>query len=316
MTDTLSTLTPEAKQFYKKTMLFRARQAQTFYKFGQMTAYGDNMGNQVSWRRINAFGLSTSPLTEGATPTSTPISISEVTTTVGQYGNYVGISDALNKLGIDKIMSEVTPALGQNAGESVEKVVANTIQAGTTVIYATGSSRAAQSTSNPISLALFRKALTTLDAANTHRFTGPEENDRIGQGHYVAFVHPYVVYDIFNDQELKNAFQYHSNDRLYDGSIGSIYGIEIFQSTLCPIFTGAGSGGANVYATIVVGQEAFGVLDIGGSGKFEMIVKEIGSSGSDDPLNQRGTVGWKAWQAPTILNNSFFLRIESGATIG
>jgi N4-gp56 family major capsid protein len=124
------------------------------------------------------------------------------------------------------------------------------------------------------------------------------------------------MYDIYNDSELKNSLQYRQDDRFNTGRIPNLYGVDLYESTLCPIFTGAGSAGANVYGTIIVGQEAFGIVDIGGSGKFEMIVKPLGSAGSDDPLNQRASNGWKAWQIPVILNNNFMTRIETGATIG
>jgi N4-gp56 family major capsid protein len=33
-----------------------------------------------------------------------------------------------------------------------------------------------------------------------------------------------------------------------------------------------------------------------------------------DPLAQRGTVGWKAWQAAVILNDAWMARAEVAAT--
>lgn len=316
MVDTLTTLTVEAKQYYEKKLLFRARQAQIFYRFANLTSWGDNSGNSASWRRVNAFSLATTALIDGVTPTTAPISMTEVTATVSEYGNYCALSDNLLKMGIDKLMPELSNALGQNGGESIEQVIMNTIQAGTTVIYATGSARSSQGTSNVITLALLRKALATLDNNNTHRFAGPLENDRMGQGNYIAFMHPWVINDLLNDSELKNALQYHSNDKLFSGSVMSVYGIEIFQSTLCPVFSAAGSAGANVYGTLIIGQEAFGAVDIGGSGKFELVEQPLGSAGAADPLKQRATMGWKAWQVPVILNNNFFVRIETGTTNG
>jgi len=318
MVDTLSTLTVEAKQYYEMKMLYRIRKAQTFMKFSLVTSYADQRGNSVSWRRVNRYATNTTALVEGTTPIQTAISLTEVTATVLQYGAFSEVSDALQKMGIDNMMNEITPALGQNAGESIENVIMNTVQTGTTVLYATGSARASQGTGNPLTLALIRKAVATLDAADTHRFSGPEENDRIGQGNYICFIHPNVVYDLLSDSEVKNAYQYAgagTGDKLYTGSTMQFYNVEFFQSTLSPIFSAAGSAGANVYGTIVTGQEAFGTVDIGGSGKYQMIVKPLGSAGADDPLDQRATVGWKGYQVGVILNNAFMVRIETGATL-
>ena len=46
----------------------------------------------------------------------------------------------------------------------------------------------------------------------------------------------------------------------------------------------AGKAGANVYGTLILGTDAFGVTDIAGGG-LQHIVKQLGSSGTADPLS-------------------------------
>lgn len=79
---------------------------------------------------------------------------------------------------------------------------------------------------------------------------------------------------------------------------------------------GAGSPAVPVFSTLVYGQNAFGSVELGGTGRnVEVIVKEPGSSGSEDPLNQRGTIAWKVKGfCSIILQDDFIVRIESGAT--
>lgn len=48
----------------------------------------------------------------------------------------------------------------------------------------------------------------------------------------------------------------------------------------------------NVYSDFILGQEAYGVIRLGAK-EAEFIVKPLGASGTADPLNQRGTVGYK-----------------------
>ena len=79
------------------------------------------------------------------------------------------------------------------------------------------------------------------------------------------------------------------------------------------------TGGGNsvpVYSTLVYGQDAFGTIELGGTGKnVEIIIKPVGSSGALDPLNQRGTIAWKVKGfCSVILQDDFIVRIESGAT--
>ena len=86
--------------------------------------------------------------------------------------------------------------------------------------------------------------------------------------------------------------------------------------TLTMVPYGGGASGAPVYSTLVYGQDAFGTVELGGNGKnVEIIIKPVGSSGALDPLNQRGTIGWKVKGfCSVILQDDFIIRIESGAT--
>lgn len=75
----------------------------------------------------------------------------------------------------------------------------------------------------------------------------------------------------------------------------------------------AGMSGRDVYATLVFGDNAFGTTSITGGG-LEHIVKQLGSAGSADPLNQRASVGWKATKATVRLVEAFMVRIETAAS--
>ena len=72
----------------------------------------------------------------------------------------------------------------------------------------------------------------------------------------------------------------------------------------------AGALGRDVYSTLVIGEDAYGVTKIDGGG-LETIVKAKGSAGTGDPLNQRATQGWKAIQGATILTEPYMVRIET-----
>ena len=80
------------------------------------------------------------------------------------------------------------------------------------------------------------------------------------------------------------------------------------------IFPGeAGLGGRDVYATLVLGDNADGTTELTGGG-LEHIVKQLGSAGTADPLNQRATVGWKATKVAARLVEAFMVRIETAST--
>ena len=77
-----------------------------------------------------------------------------------------------------------------------------------------------------------------------------------------------------------------------------------------------GEGGKNgraVYSTLVLGADAYGVTEITGGG-LQHIVKQLGSAGTADPLNQRATAGWKATKTAERLVEAYMIRIETAST--
>lgn len=69
----------------------------------------------------------------------------------------------------------------------------------------------------------------------------------------------------------------------------------------------------DVHATLVCGEDAYGTVDIGGSGSMETIIHSEGST--SDPINQRITVAGKVPSfGCVILNENWLLRIEHCVT--
>ena len=74
-----------------------------------------------------------------------------------------------------------------------------------------------------------------------------------------------------------------------------------------------GAKGRDVYSTLIVGADAYGVTELDGGG-LQHIVKQLGSSGAADPLNQRATAGWKLTKVAERLVEQYLVRIESAST--
>ena len=80
------------------------------------------------------------------------------------------------------------------------------------------------------------------------------------------------------------------------------------------------SGGGNsidVHATIIYGQDAFGMVGLGSASEpnIRIIAKPLGASGSADPLDQRGSLAWKCpFFACAVIQDDFIVRVEHGVT--
>ena len=136
---------------------------------------------------------------------------------------------------------------------------------------------------------------------------------------YVGIIHPYAEYDIFADTNVLASFQYAyprgPQNPLAKGEIGDFYGVRWVVTTNARVFGSQGASGADVYATMVLGRQAYGVVDYDQIGA-RVLVKPVGSAGGLDPLDQMGTVGWKAAHACAILNQNFMVRIEHTVGLG
>ena len=75
----------------------------------------------------------------------------------------------------------------------------------------------------------------------------------------------------------------------------------------------AGAKGRDVYSTLVLGANAYGTTEIEGGG-LQHIVKQLGSAGTADPLNQRATAGWKATKVTKLLVDEYIVRLETAST--
>jgi N4-gp56 family major capsid protein len=146
-----------------------------------------------------------------------------------------------------------------------------------------------------------RKAVRTLKRAKAKPVDG---------GDFVAIVEPGATFDLQGDAAWISANQYAGSKAIFNGEIGRIYGVRFVETPKAKVFTGLGAAGIDVYATIILGAEAYGIVDIAGSGAVQNIIKPVGSAGSADPLNQRATTGWKALFTAKILQQGAILRIE------
>lgn len=122
-----------------------------------------------------------------------------------------------------------------------------------------------------------------------------------------------------NVQQLKNR-KILVNGNIYTITSATMAGVLTVAENVSGISAGdtiypgeAGAEGRDVYSTIIVGADAYGTTKIEGGG-LQHIVKQRGSGGTGDPLEQRSTVGWKATKAAIRLVEQYMVRIETAST--
>jgi N4-gp56 family major capsid protein len=201
--------------------------------------------------------------------------------------------------------------MGEHAGESSDTVVRDVIYAGTNVQYANGkATRATITASDTV------KAIDILRARRTLKRNKVKPINIPGRGRgYIAFVHTDVAMDLMQMPQWEKANVENAKGDFVDGIIGKMYGIYFIEVDNGMKYAAAGASGADVFATLFIGRGAYGVPDIEGSSKPEIIVHGAGSAGSADPMNQFNTVAWKSVFATLRINELCLVRMESGATV-
>lgn len=309
-TTNVNALTAEQAEYYQDAMLERLLPELFFMKYGEKKNIPKHKGATTSFRRLNSLQVVTNAITEGVTPDGVNLEITKLMATVQEYGNWTKISEFINMVGLDPLLTEASQLMGENAGESMDILVRDIVAAGTNVITAGAKARNAITAADKINALDILRIRRTLKRSKVKPITLPGG----GKG-YLAFIHTDVATDLMQTDEWKKANVENNTKHFADGVLGKLYGIYFLEADNAVKYTGAGSTGADVYGTIVIGKGAYGVPDVEGSSKPDIIVHKAGSAGTADPLNQFNTVAWKSAFTTLRLNELCIVRYESGATI-
>ena len=300
--NTLATVSAEAKTFYDKTLLARLVPTLVFAKYGQKKSLKSRSGKTIEFRKFTSLDVA-SKLTEGVTPTGKSLAVTSITATVEQYGDFVEISDMLDLVGIDPVLVESAELLGEQAGLTIDNAVRDVVCAGTNVQYAGGKeSTSAITASDKMTADEVARAAATLKKGNVKRIDGK---------FYIGIVDPDIAYDLMKDPLWQDISKYSGGQAIMDGEIGKLHGVRFIETTE----TLVKSGSVNVHCAMIIGKDAYGIVDVDGSVKPENIVKAFGSAGTADPLDQRATSGWKALFTAKRLDENCMVRIECATTL-
>ncbi|MBP3921377.1 MAG: N4-gp56 family major capsid protein [Ruminiclostridium sp.] len=305
-TTSQDSLSAEMKTFYENTLIDNAEPKLVHDRFGDKYPIPKNGGKTIEFRKYSPLQKATTPLVEGVTPAGNSLSVTNVTATVNQYGDYIKISDMLELTAIDNNVVQSTKLLGSQSGRTLDTITREILNAGTNVIYAAkGDGTEVLSRENldntcALTVDTIFKASAQLEGMNA---------DGIDGENYVAIIHPYAAYDLMRCPEWIDVHKYAEPESIFKGEIGAIGNVRFVKSTEAKIWKDESCPeGLAVFSTLVLGAHAYAVTDVTGGG-LQHIVKQLGYG--DDPLNQRASVGWKATRVAEILSDEYMVRIES-----
>lgn len=309
-----SQVTQAVDYFYDKVLLTKAVPLFVYTRWAQVRDIPRNNGDDIKFRRYTLLSAATTALTEGVTPSGSQLSITDVTATVAQYGDYVTLTDKVVFATFDPVLTETAELLGIQAGDTLDQLTRAVLQATTTKQYAsTATSTATVTSAMKMTKAEVQEAVRTLKGNDARKITSMIDpstgfNTSPVDSCYIGIVHPDTTYDLKNISGFIRVEEY-GQKKAMDGEVGALDEVRFIETTNAYVETDGGSGSIDVYHTIILGADAYGITRISGEA-MRTITKPLGSAGSADPLDQRQTMGWKATFVAKILNENFLLDIE------
>ena len=317
-----SKLSTKIQAVYDRILLTRAVDSQLFDIGAQVKTIParSNTKKAFAYRYKNMLPATT-PIAEfNGNNIKAPgkITREEVEYDVKHYGDFIVYTDELEIYDLDNIKSSFLDILGDQASLTLDTIRRDVLRAGTNVVYADGAADRATVAAGKLATAKdistiavklknqramkFKKVIAGAAKCNTFPIRSA----------YLCITSPEVVEDFRDLKGWKNVEEYADYGKAMPEEVGSVGDFRVLESTNnAPVK----EGGKNVYLSLFFGENAYATTTLRGKGGIRTIVKALGSSGTADPLDQAGSIGWKAIAGCAILNQAWLVRLETSASI-
>ena len=287
----------------KKSFLENGEPSTVFMRFWVKASHVGY--KSITWPRLGVMKttLEQAALTEGVTPDGHTNVVKTVTAVPVQLGDYSIISDVLDVETLLPIIAAQGRELANNAGRLIDEFIQDTLlNSSIGSLYAgTATQRSELTAADVMDLDLVLKACTFLASQWQ---TGER---------FKIIMHPNVFLDYAKSSSTNtwlNKLIYEDFKGVKDGFVTAWVNYDIYVSS-------------NVKPIIVDADEDFQVWPsyafrdwaywVGTLQNLQTFYKPFGAAGTEDPLNQRATVGWKCMYGCAVLNDLFIVRMETRA---
>lgn len=321
-------------------MLKMVETIQVIGKFGDQKSQPLNKTDTVVFRRLKAFNADSNErpgitaanfiTAEGTTPNANTISYTDVTAVVQQFAVLFKFSSKSQLMYEDDMPADMQKVTSQTMAEVAELVAYGQAKAGTSVIYANGTTRAGVNTA--ISLRKLQQAARTMESNRGQHITtsiaaGQNFNTAPVEPAYLVLYHTDGSSDVRALPGFTKRVEYGSAIKpIHPREIGACEEFRFVPTPLFAPFLSAGSATANgmvqtssacdVYPFIILAESALGHISLKGHGYSGISPTVIPSNVKNhaNPSGMFGFVGADFWYACVRLNENWMTRVECAIT--
>lgn len=302
--------------FYDRLLLDNLYPDLFLYQFGQKRRIPRNFGKQITFTRYYKAGSSPAlPFvpTEGTQIGLSALSAAVVSATISGFASAVGVSDLIVMTAVSDVVRGAVFELSKGMALKIDNTIRRYISASGQLLPAKNQAAANSALTTTAS---------TIDAVDLYRAAAKlrQSNARTWpDGNYAAVMHPSVAFNVRNDTSTGGWIDInkYATDmtvgNCYRGEVGRIGGMRVVESSEIRIVYGlpATSAANSGFLTYGIAPGAYGVVELDGA-SASVFVKQVGSAGSADPVNQKGSIGVKVYFCPVVLEAARMVRIGSG----
>ncbi len=318
-------ISPRTTAYADRRLLTRAKKNNILGQWGQMRPLPSKSTQTIKFRRYNKLAVATVPLAEGVKPDGKVLTKNDIECTLKQYGDFIEISDVIMDTHEDPVLNESIDILGQQAEETIDVLRAGVLTAGTNVVFANGAARA--DVNDVFTRDTFRTITRILKAQEAKPITsfitaGPDIGTTPIPPAFVVVCHSDAQPDLERTAGWVAVQEYPTHMGIMNGEAGSIGEFRfVFDNNLTPwADIGAAANthavlsttgvNADVYPLLIFGQNAYGIVPLGGKSGVSTYVRNPKPE-KTDPLAQTGSVGWKTYNGTVILQDLWMCRLET-----
>jgi N4-gp56 family major capsid protein len=263
-------------------------------------------GSSVALQIYNDLSQATTALSEEVDPSAVALSTPDIVTiTLNEYGNSTLVTRKLQLMSLADVDPAIANIIAFNMADSIDEVAQTSLRAGTNVLYATGGTTVATTTSgitsdDIITAADVRKAVAKLRSNKA--------NGRKGALYWCG-IHPEVSHDLraaTGAGSWRLPHEYNESQNIWAGEIGQFEGAYFVESPRLYTATD-GASSIKVYRTFIAGQQALA----------EAVAEEphVVVGPVVDRLMRHRPIGWYGVLGFGVYRNEALYRIESASSI-